>query len=96
MEYFDSWTLSDWRVLCHAFQMDDEVLGSILLYSYFTQYPYLEALHCKKCSFHGGDLDVVIEMGMPERTIDVSTLHGVVGSLLVEELRGFAVFLVHF
>lgn len=40
---------------------------------------------------------MVIEMGMPERTMfDVSTLHGVVGSLLAEELRGFVIFLVHF
>lgn len=53
--------------------------------------PHLEVLHCKKCSFSWGDLDTVIEMGIPGRTIDVSSLHAVVGSHLAEELREFAV-----
>lgn len=51
----------------------------------------MEVLRCKKCSFSWGDLDKVIEMGIPGRTIDVSLLHAVVGSHLVEELREFAV-----
>jgi hypothetical protein len=56
----------------------------------------LGSITLKEVFFSWGDLDVIIEMGMLERTIDVSTLHGVVSSHLAEELRGFAVFLVHF
>lgn len=75
------WMMKFWDQFCYMVALHSTTLGSLTLQEVF---------------FLWGDLDAVIEMGMPERTIDVSTLHGVVSSHLAEELRGFAVFLVHF
>lgn len=60
-----------------------------------SQAPHFRSVTSREVFFSWGDLDAVIEMGMPERTIDASTLRGVVGSHLAEERRGFAVFIVH-
>lgn len=70
------WTMMFWDQFCYMAASHSATLGSITLIEVF---------------FSWGDLDVVIEMGMPERAIDVSTMHAVVGSHLAEELRRFAV-----
>lgn len=73
------WTMKFWDQFCYTVASHSATLGSVTLQEVF---------------FSWGDLDSVIEMGMPERTIDVSSLHAVVGSHLAEKLREFAVLFI--
>lgn len=87
IEYFESWAPSG-GFYVSASQMGDEVLGSILLYGCLRS-AILGSITSQEVFFSWRDLDAVIEMGMPERTTDVSTLHARVDSHLAEERREF-------
>lgn len=84
------------RFYAVASQRDDEVSRINFVIWRPHKAPHFRSVTLGEVFFSWGDLDAVIETGMPQRTIDASTLHGVVGSHLAEELRGFAVFIVHF
>lgn len=53
MDYFDSWVLSAGRFYVTASQMDDEVLGSILLYGSLTQWRIRKCYIARSVLFMG-------------------------------------------
>lgn len=72
------WAMKFWDQFCYMAASCSAVLGS---------------LTAQEVVFPWRDFSVVIDMGMPERTIGVSMPHVGVRSRLAQELRGFVALL---